>query len=185
MTNLNMIYSGTLNEIGQDPFPEGFHVRMYQQKTDRDVWCQLIVDTGMMDTPDQANRYFDQTFLPHLALFRSRCFFLVDDHCGATIGTTTAWFADVAGETIGQIHFVGILPAYQGRKLSRPLVKTALRTSLAHYERTFLITQPYRITAISLYLSIGFVPWIKDQDDRTEWNQVMALLGKKQMEGIR
>jgi ribosomal protein S18 acetylase RimI-like enzyme len=137
----------------------------------------------MMETLDQAAHYFDQTFQPHLTLFRSRCFFLVDENCSTTIGTSTAWFADVAGKTLGQIHFVGILPAYQGRKLSRPLVKTALCESLSHYERTFLITQPNRIAAISLYLSIGFIPWINDQDDRAEWNRIRENHAISRMEG--
>jgi len=77
---------------------------------------------------------------------------------GPTIGTAGAWFNDAwRGESWGRLHWVAIIPAYQGRGLARPLVGAALQRirDLGH-TRAYLTTNSVRPLAIRLYETFGF-----------------------------
>jgi GNAT superfamily N-acetyltransferase len=77
---------------------------------------------------------------------------------GPTIGTAGAWFHDNwRGESWGRLHWVAIIPEYQGRGLARPMVGAALQRirDLGH-TRAYLTTNSVRALAIRLYETFGF-----------------------------
>lgn len=56
-----------------------------------------------------------------------RCLFIENEH-GEAIATTTAWYGDLRGKVEGRIHWVGVIPEYQGRGLAKPLLSEAMKT---------------------------------------------------------
>jgi GNAT superfamily N-acetyltransferase len=93
---------------------------------------------------------------------------------GAPIGTATAWFdKQYRGQEWGRLHWVAILPAWQGRGLGRPLLSVACaRLQALHPDRAYLRTAPQRLAAIHLYLAFGFVPAIRTREDAQSWERI-------------
>ena len=58
----------------------------------------------------------------------------------------------------GRIHWVGIIPAFQGQGLSKPLLSAALARLTLDYRRAYLTTETTSYREINLYLSFGFMP---------------------------
>jgi GNAT superfamily N-acetyltransferase len=90
------------------------------------------------------------------------------------IGTGAAWFDDdFGGARIGRVHWVAILPEYQGRGLSKPLLSAICRRlrELGH-GRAYLATASARSRAIQLYLRFGFVPLTRNEAERAIWDQI-------------
>jgi len=83
-----------------------------------------------------------------------RCLFIENDH-GETIATTTAWYGDLTGngEILGRIHWVGVIPAYQGRKLSKPLLSATMNILANHHSSAYLTSQTTSYQAINMYLN--------------------------------
>jgi GNAT superfamily N-acetyltransferase len=91
------------------------------------------------------------------ALAQRLCFLL--DLGGTPIGSATAWTYDGYGNpSDGRIHWVALLPAYQGLGLSKPLLSVVCRRlrELGHL-RAYLTTSRSRPIAIALYHKFGFV----------------------------
>jgi GNAT superfamily N-acetyltransferase len=91
------------------------------------------------------------------ALAERQMFLLNGD--GSPIGCATAWTYDGFGDpSYGRIHWVALLPAYQGRGLSKPLLSLACRRlrELSH-ARAYLTTAWSRPIAIALYRKFGFL----------------------------
>jgi GNAT superfamily N-acetyltransferase len=91
------------------------------------------------------------------ALAKRQLFLLNSD--GTPIGCATAWTYDgFRDPSYGRIHWVALLPAYQGAGLSKPLLSLACRRlrELGH-TRAYLTTSWTRPVAIALYRQFGFV----------------------------
>jgi len=98
---------------------------------------------------------------------------------GKPIGTGAAWFKEsFEGARFGRIHWVAILPEFQGRGLAKPLMTMLCRRlrDLGH-DRGYLTTAAERLPAIKLYLRFGFVPLIRTGVDESQWRNVMDKLG--------
>ena len=99
------------------------------------------------------------------------------------VGTTTAWFNDeYHGRPYGRIHWVAIIPDAQGNGLSKPMMSVVCQRmrELGH-DCAYLVTSTARIPAIYLYLKFGFVPEIRNEDDRRAWSALGELMGKNLM----
>jgi ribosomal protein S18 acetylase RimI-like enzyme len=94
------------------------------------------------------------------------------------IGTTTAWAGEFAGEVRGRIHWVGIVPAFQGQGLSKPLLSAALTRLTMDYRQAYLTTETTSYRGINLYLSFGFMPYVTNDRDREGWGIVEEVLGR-------
>jgi ribosomal protein S18 acetylase RimI-like enzyme len=79
---------------------------------------------------------------------------------GEPIGTATAWFdAPQSGEEIGvgRVHWVAIVPEFQGRGLAKPLLDSVLQMlRVCGHTRAVLLTDTRRPAAIALYEKFGF-----------------------------
>jgi GNAT superfamily N-acetyltransferase len=87
------------------------------------------------------------------------------------VGTITAWRnADYRSAAYGRVHWVAIVPAFQGRGLARPLLAACLRRlSELGYGGAYLTTSPPRLAAINLYLRFGFTPDVQSVRDAEAW----------------
>jgi ribosomal protein S18 acetylase RimI-like enzyme len=116
-------------------------------------------------------------FAPVYARLPGRMLFLEHESVGP-IGTTTAWDGEFGGEMRGRIHWVGIVPAFQGQGLSKPLLSAALTRLTLNYRRAYLTTETTSYRGINLYLSFGFMPYVTNNRDREGWAIVEEILGR-------
>jgi mycothiol synthase len=81
-----------------------------------------------------------------------------------------AWIDRADERSIGRVHWVATDRSLRGNGLGRAVTVSVLHTlRAAGYERAMLETQPFRVPAIRLYLSLGFVPTIRDEEDGIAW----------------
>jgi ribosomal protein S18 acetylase RimI-like enzyme len=93
---------------------------------------------------------------------------------GQAIGTATAWFKDnFEGRRFGRVHWVAIVPEYQGRGLAKPLMSTICRRlqELGH-DCAYLTTSTARLPAINLYRRFGFEPLIRTPEEADIWKRL-------------
>ncbi len=160
-----------LEDIPEFPVPAGFALRWYQPG-DEAFWLTIhkLADHYNQITPE----LFAHQFGTDSALLAERQCFLFDPS-GQAIGTASAWFDNhFGGARNGRVHWVAIMPQYQGRKLSKPLMTEVCRRlrELGH-DRAYLTTLAARRPAIQLYLRFGFVPLIRNEIERAVWGQVL------------
>ncbi len=172
------MYRPTLDGLPQFPLPAGFALRWYQPG-DRATWVRVQqAAEKLLPISDQL---FDDQFSRNEAeLARRQVFLCAPD--GAAIGTATAWFhASYRGRPSGRIHWVAIVPAWQGRGLSRPLL-TAVGNRLRDlgHDQAFLVTSSTRLPALSLYLEFGFQPEITEPSEQRVWGEIRRALAEAQ-----
>jgi len=145
----------TLENLPPANLPDGYSVRRHEPG-DETAWTQIqqLADEFNPITPE----LFASQFGSDPSAWNQRILYLVDDRSGRPVGTTAAWYGD-AGRWAGwgRIHWVAILPDYQGRGLSKPLLAQALRRlrELGH-SRAYLTTSAERTVALRLYERFGF-----------------------------
>ena len=103
------------------------------------------------------------------------CFIL--DAEGNAVGTGAAWFDDnFDGKKFGRIHWMAVVPEHQGRGLGRVLMtEVCHRLRELKHTNAYLITSSARIAAIRLYLSLGFVPLIRNATDQEVWDKLARI----------
>ncbi len=158
----------------QCPLPPGFSLAWYRPGFE--TWwhdIQLRADKLTPITRETFGRYFGHA---PKELPRRQCYLL--DAANHPIGTGTAWFEDnYQGQVWGRLHWLAILPEWQGRGLGRALLSAVCgRLHELHPERVFLRTAPQRLAAIHLYLKFGFEPETRSAEDRPIWDGVLAQL---------
>ena len=164
LVNITMVRE-TLDGVPDLPVPAPYSLRNWRPGDEAafdDIWLAA-------DCFGQAKRGLFQTeFAANIDAVPERMFFLVDGK-GRPVGTATAWWRTdfgEPGENWGVVHWVAVIPEAQGKGLSKPLMTAVLHRmkSLGH-ERACLVTQTVRLTAISLYKSLGFAPFIRNEAD--------------------
>lgn len=158
--------------------PAGYSFRMYSRGMEHD-WIRIQDEADDYIKIDR--KLFQNEFGGHLEELPRRMLFLA--HGTTLIGSATAWLDDINGEEeTGRLHWVAVVPEYQGRGLSVPLVSRALSLfpSLG-CSRAYLMTNAVRITAISLYLKLGFQPVIRNPGEQKAWNEIMGIIESLRM----
>ena len=149
-----------LDGLPRFDLPAGFGLRAYQAG-DEAAWAQIH------RSADAFNRFTSQTFRDVFghgeAALRARQKYLLGPD-GQPIGTATAWADSLDApnqvappEPEGRVHWVAIVPEFQGRGLSKPLLSVVLQTlrDLGHTSAV-LSTDDRRPVAVALYQSFGF-----------------------------
>jgi len=164
-----------LEAIPEFALPAEFALRWYRPG-DEAHWLSIHrrADQYNPITPDTFAQQFGADFEQ---LGQRQAYLIGPDQ--EVIGTGAAWFDNNFGGTrIGRVHWVAIVPEYQGRGLSKPLMCAVCRRlhELGH-GRAYLTTSAARARAIQLYLRFGFVPLIRDEAERASWRDVMEAVG--------
>ncbi|UYZ21772.1 GNAT family N-acetyltransferase [Mesobacillus jeotgali] len=173
MQRLPLIMAHSLSNIPSYPLPEPYKIRSFKQ--DEEKWATILTKAGEFDSIDTGLERFRQEFVPYPDAVRQRVFF-IEDETGQAIGTASAWFGELNGEEMGRIHWVGIVPEHQGKKLAKPLLTFLLQQLASMYGKAYLKTQTTNLKAINAYLNLGFEPYIKDEREETIWEQVYKEL---------
>ncbi|NLF31535.1 MAG: GNAT family N-acetyltransferase [Planctomycetes bacterium] len=169
-----MMVRPTLDGIPEHPLPDGYSIRPYVDG-DKQAWVSLwqAAEPFLTITPET----FDVEFGEDLPAMEKRCLFLVAPD-GGDVGTATAWYTrKYQGKAWGRVHWVAILPAYQGRGLAKPLMSAVLKRMRAlGHRRAVLQTQTPRLAAIRTYLDFGFRPDMTAENAEHAWDVVRSAL---------
>jgi len=156
--------------------PEGFKILNYKSG-DMETWITIQSQTEKLI--NITNELYFQTYGNDDKTLSERQFFIIDTKLNKAVGTASAWFLDLpvdlkkASETSnssidncekeswGRLHWVCILPEYQGKGLGKAIVSFTLQKliELGH-KKIFLDTDTRRENAVHIYKSFGF----KEQD---------------------
>ncbi len=188
-----------LGDLPGNQFPGGFSLRTFLEG-DEDTWARIETAAGEFSTIDRAQARFREEFGGHEADLAERCLFLLNPQ-GRAIGTAMGWygqgpeeqpqsrgdeapapvFEDSAAKVSnphawGRLHWVGIVPEWQARGLSKPLVAAAMRVLARHHDRAYLTTQTTSYVAVKVYLDFGFEPCVVDEGGRRGWHLLAEML---------
>ncbi len=159
-----------LEAVPDCALPAGFVLRRYRPG-DRDRWVEIV---SAADTFQQITAATHRTaFGRDAKALAERQLFLVAPG-GCWIGTATAWHGEgERGRDLGRVHWLAMLPAWQGRGLGRALLAATLQRlrELGH-ARACLTTESVRLAAIRLYLHFGFTPDLTRPADREVWRDL-------------
>ncbi len=167
------MHRADLNGVPDAPAPEGFCLEWYKPG-DRREWVDIHIEADPGCNPSDA-LYISQFGEDDRVLAERQCF--IKTKKGRYVGTTSAWFNnESAREPLGLIHWVAVLPEFQGRGLAKPLLSAVLRRmrELGH-RRAYLATGTEKVPAVNLYLRFGLQPWAWDAKSREMW---LSLKGK-------
>jgi GNAT superfamily N-acetyltransferase len=167
----------TLEEVPSFTLPLDYAFRCYQPG-DEAHWLNIHVAA---EHHEPVNReLYARRFGTDPAVLARRQLFLLSP-TARPIGTATAWHDPYfQGQNFGRVHYVAVVPDFQGRGLSKPLMTAVLlRLKELGYERAYLATSAARLPAIGLYLKFGFEPLIRGSDEEALWSTVMRGLGRQ------
>lgn len=179
-----------LDNVPEFALPAGFTLRWYQPG-DEARWLRIHLaadrcseitpelfrrqfgvgqERGLQSDPTHERRSGQESALQNL---RERQCYLLDPR-GEAVGTGTAWFNDdFEGARWGRVHWLAIVPQFQGRGLAKPLMTAVChRLRELGHGRVYLSTSTARIAAIRLYLRFGFEPLLHSAEDEAVWREV-------------
>ena len=175
----------SLDGIPEHELPEGFHFRTFEHGEER-IWAEVQTRAGSFPSVEKALEDFDKEFKNRQDEFQERCLFLVDDESGEVIGSTTAWLdPDFQGRDHGRIHWVAIVPEFQGRKLAKPMLCEAMRMLRNWHERVCLATHTHCRKAIRMYLDFGFVPVMTTERAEEAWALMAVAIDHPALDAFR
>jgi len=168
-----------LNSIPEYELPAGFKIRFFERGEEH-LWAR--VETAVDEFIDEAAALarFEKEFGPFVDEMTGRCLFIENSN-GDVIGTTTAWYGISEGEehVSGRIHWVGVVPEYQGKKLSKPLLAKAMQVLAEYHDSAYLTSQTTSYQAVNMYLNFGFEPYVTDETDIEAWKLLEEVLNRK------
>ena len=83
----------------------------------------------------------------------------------------------------GYVHWVGVDPAYRGKRLGTIVMARVLREFVADGRASAVLeTDDYRLPAIASYLGQGFVPQYPEPDHEVRWSKVFEQLANARRE---
>lgn len=164
------MYRENLDDIPQFLLPAKVSIRPFQAGDDK-TWFNIQSATDRYST--FTSESFQKTLGTDISLLKERVRFLTDSENNA-IGTSSAWFYDLNGQHYGLVHWVAIVPEWQGCGLAKPLMSTIcnLLKELGH-DKGLLHTQSMRYPAIKLYSRLGFIPFIRNEKEQIAWDVIL------------
>jgi len=156
-----------------------FFIRNYK-KGEEAFWAEVETAAGEFKTEKEALEHFEKEFGPYRDEMEERCFFVAYKDSDRVIGTATAWYNnDFKGERYGRVHWVGIHPEFQGRKLAKPLLAAVMMRLAKYHNKAYLTSQTTSYKAINMYMDFGFVPAIIDDEAMKTWKYLEDILDRK------
>lgn len=168
-----------LLQIPNFELPEGYSIRFFENGEEH-IWAKVETAVDEFTTESAALEHFEKEFGQFRDEMKKRCLFL-ETNDGKVIGTTTAWYGKLEDEAnvSGRIHWVGVIPEYQGKKLSKPLLTKAMHVLAEYHDSAYLTSQTTSYQAVNMYLNFGFEPYITNDTDIEAWTLLEEVLNRK------
>jgi GNAT superfamily N-acetyltransferase len=154
--------------------PPGYDLRLYRPG-DAQQWVTIQQQADKFNEISPA--LFWRQFGDDEAMLAESQFYLQQPD-GDVVGTATAWQAPWQnGDEIGLVHWVAILPGWQGRGLAKPLLSAVCRRFQTRgMGQAWLSTSLPRLPALNLYWHFGFRPVMRSAGDVQSWELVLPLM---------
>lgn len=161
-------------------FPPGFGIRT-MTLADVPTWTAIQRDAEpYLKIQDDL---FVRSFGTDEEAIGQRCH-LITGPDGQDVGTISAWWnPDFRGKAWGQLHWLAVRPAHQGKGLARAGTAVVVRELAQWHPRAYLGTHAKRLGAIHLYLQFGFQPLIDSERERDIWDDIRARLAARDTAG--
>ncbi len=155
------------------PLPAGYTLRTYQPG-DEQAFYRLMDKVGWHDWDDARLRPWLYRILPE------GWFFIFEQGSGQMVATSMATHDPTWEQPFcGEVGWTAADPAHAGRGLGRAVVAPVVARLLAGgYTCIHLYTEEWRLAAITVYLQLGFVPYLKAESAREKWKQICEQLAR-------
>ena len=169
----------SLLQIPNFELPEGYSIRFFENGEEH-IWAKVETAVDEFTTEAAALEHFEKEFGQFRDEMKERCLFLETNEA-EVIGTTTAWYGKLEGEESvrGRIHWVGVIPEYQGKKLSKPLLTKAMQVLADYHDSAYLTSQTTSYQAVNMYLNFGFEPYVTNETDIEAWTLLEEVLYRR------
>lgn len=136
--------------------PEGFKFT-YFKPGDEKAWAKI--ETSVLEFPDELDAliYLQNDLMRYPGELERRCLF-IENEKGEKVATATAWWSYSGTRRDPWIHWVAVIPQYQGKGLGKAVVSGVLRL-MAEIEGDrdfYLHTQTWSHHAVKIYQKMGF-----------------------------
>ncbi len=162
-----------LNDLPDLMMPDGYSLREYRPGDDA-AWAGVLNAAFPEERGKWTAARIAEEFLNQEPFRPERVFFI--EHEGRLVATATAWDRGAPGW--GYVHWVAVEPGHQGRRLGRLITLATLHQFRRDgYHAAMLDTDEPRLPAIATYLSLGFEPDLRGDDERrAAWERAKAAL---------
>jgi ribosomal protein S18 acetylase RimI-like enzyme len=162
-----------MEHIPQHALPEGYVIRPILPG-EEEVWAEIQRRAGGMDRKALL-QVWENEYAPYSDEL-NRVLMLTTAE-GEVIGSVSAWFGEIGGAEAGRIHWVAIVPEYQGRGLCKPMMTAAMNLLKGKHAHAYLTTQTTSQRAIGVYLNFGFSPLTQTSEHREGWKLMAQRIG--------
>jgi GNAT superfamily N-acetyltransferase len=155
--------------------PEGYRRLPYDEPL-LPRWLDLLNHAFPESGPFTPDTWREQT--TGRPQFRPDWVVLIERESDSVICATAFAWVDQPGEReLGRVHWVAARKETRGLGLGRATTLLVLRELAdAGFARAMLDTQAFRLPAIQLYLSLGFVPTPNGPEEEGIWRDVLGQL---------
>ena len=161
-----------LDHLPPVAMPAGYRLRLYQEG-DEAAWAQ-IMNTGIGEEHTAASTRADLIERP---AFRPEGLFFAETDGGEAVGSACAWRLTTLGDETGYVHMVCVRPEHRGHHLGYWLTLAVLHCCRAWGMRDAILeTDDFRLSALRVYLELGFVPVLLPTHAE-RWQKLAPQLG--------
>ena len=163
-----------LEDLPEVTLPEGYRIVSAAEFDDpAPMWAEVI--NRSFEDRSWTAEHVHENFISREQYDPAGVFLVM--HGEEAVATAFAWPDTPQERESGRIHWVGALEQHRGKGLARAAVTAVMQYLRRHgFQRTHLETQPYRLPAIRLYLSLGLEPTPRNEEEQAAWDEVMAKL---------
>ncbi|MBD3919855.1 GNAT family N-acetyltransferase [Paenibacillus sp. PR3] len=149
--------------------PKRYRLRNYID-SDKDAYLKLLESEGWRLNEEHFKDFYDRV-LPN------GLFILEDTRDGSIVSTAAALHNPNCSHHYfpfgGDIGFVITQPEHRGQGLGYIASRAAtIRLINGGYASIRVVTNDHRLTAIKIYLKMGYLPFLYDQDMEKRWEKV-------------
>lgn len=153
--------------------PPGLSVHTYSDSL-YEPWMDLL-ETCFPESGKLPRERWRERVIVDPRFMRDGWFLVRDATADRYCATAYAWAEGPDHPGLGRVEWVGVLPERRGKGLGRLVMGLVLHYMAdVGFERVTLDTEAFRIAAVGLYLSLGFVPTPRNDEERAIWAEVVA-----------
>lgn len=158
---------GNLDKLPPLSLPEGFALHTHIKGQEKE-WEELVEKAF-------GSHFSFEDVMVNIGLFRPEMLLYISKD-GKDIATASAIeFHLFPGE--GLFHMVAADPEARGQGAGRLVCLAVLHSIAAHgYKTAVLRTEDERLSAIKIYLSLGFEPFYVDDTQEERWNKIFEKI---------
>jgi len=167
MPQLKMIFNAETTPLPRTEIPAGFRLRALAEN-ELELLNGLRLSAGFVSwTPENLRQLFDRALPDGILLIE-------DAATGRLAASATAAASKLAEHSDhGSLDWVMAHPDCRGRHLGSAVCALVMQKLYAAGYRTFvLLTDDHRLPAITIYLRLGWHPWLYQEDMESRWRAV-------------